>query len=51
MGSLVFRLFIAMFAPSCAEEAWKFSAYWGKGVPQDEVQSEGFKFMTQFFHL
>lgn len=41
MQSFVFRLFISMFAPSCAEETWKFSTSWGKGMPQDEVQSEG----------
>lgn len=40
-GKFCFQaIFIAMFAPSCAEEAWKFSACLGKGMPEGEVQWE-----------
>ena len=40
---------IAMFAPSCAEEAWKFSAYLGKGMPEGEVQCEGYSLWPNSF--
>lgn len=35
-------VFIAVFAPFCAEKAWKSSAYLGTGMPEGEVQREGY---------
>lgn len=35
-------IFIATFSPSCAEEAWKFSDYLGKGVPEGDIQCKGY---------